>query len=145
LRRLYLKELDDYSGEFLPDLKLSDFSPDTLVQLLRLYAKLYMAMDGFWYLEVKERADDKEALACDIKVWEDTVKYETVMITRQLKIKGNDITSLMKVTQLCPWFQLTLSSIEIENISRATLMVAPCPTLESLGNKGGEQNTKPVT
>lgn len=132
-----MKELDDYSGEFLPDLKLSDFSPDTLGQLLRLYAKLYMAMDGFWYLAVKERAGGKEALACDIKVWEDMVKYEAVMIRRQLKIKGNYITSLMKVTQLCPWFQLTLSNIEIKDSSRAILTVACCPTLESLENKGG--------
>ncbi len=131
-----MKKLDDYRGEFFPDLKLSDFSPDTLVQLLKLYSKLYMAMDGFWYLAVKERAGDQEALACDIKVWEDMVKYETLMIRRQLKIRGNDITSLMKVTQLCPWFQLTISNIEIEDSSRATLTVVYCPTLESLENKG---------
>jgi hypothetical protein len=133
--RLCLKKLDDYSGQFRPDLKLSDFSPETLVQLLKLYSKLYMAMDGFWYLAVKERADDKEALACDIKVWEDMVRYETLMIKRQLKIRGNDITSLMKVTQLCPWFQLTVSSMEVENDCRGTLTVSYCPTLESLETK----------
>lgn len=128
-------KLVDYSGEFLPDLKLSDFSPDTLVQLLKLYSKLYMAMDGFWYLSVKGRAGDKEALACDIKVWEDMVKYETLMIKRQLKIRGSDIASLMKVTQLCPWFQLTTSNIEIKDSRRAILTVASCPTLESLEAK----------
>ncbi len=132
-----MKKIDDYTGELLPDLRLSDFSTNTLLQLLRLYAKLYMAMDGFWYLAVKERAGGKEALSCDIKAWEDMVKYEVVMISRQLKIKGNDITSLMKVTQLCPWFQLTLSNIKIEDSSWAILTVAYCPTLESLENKGG--------
>lgn len=130
-----MKRLDDYGGEFLPDLKLSDFSPDTLVQLLKLYSKLYMAMDGFWYLAVKERAGDKEALACDIKVWEDMVRYEALMIKRQLKISGNDLASLLKITQLCPWFQLTVSNIEIEDSSRATLTVIYCPTLESLERK----------
>ncbi|MEJ2046744.1 MAG: DUF6125 family protein [Dehalococcoidia bacterium] len=128
-------KLVDYSGEFSPDLKLSDFSPDTLVQLVKLYSKLYMAMDGFWYLSVKGRVGGKEALACDIKVWEDMVKYETLMIKRQLKIRGSDIASLMKVTQLCPWFQLTSSSIEIKDSRRATLTVAYCPTLESLEAK----------
>ena len=130
-----MKKLDDYGGEFLPDLKLSDFSPDALVQLLKLYSKLYMAMDGFWYLAVKERADDREALACDIRVWEEMVKYETLMLRRQLKIRGNDIASLMKVTQLCPWFQLTVSSVEIEDSKRATLTVTYYPTLESLESK----------
>ena len=96
-----------------------------------------MAMDGFWYLSVKARAGDKEALACDIKVWEDMVKYETLMLSRQLKIRGSDIASLMKVTQLCPWFQLTTSKIEIEDRHRAILTVASCPTLESLEAKGG--------
>ena len=128
-------KLVDYSGEFSPDLKLSDFSPDTLVQLVKLYSKLYMAMDGFWYLSVKGRVGDKEALACDIKVWEDMVRYETLMIKRQLKIRGSDIASLMKVTQLCPWFQLTTSNIEIKDSRRAILTVASCPTLESLEAK----------
>ena len=130
-----MRKLVDYSGKFLPDLKLRDFSPDTLEQLLKLYSKLYMAMDGFWYLAVKERAGDKKALACDIKVWDDMVRYETLMIRRQLNIRGNDITSLMKVTQLCPWFQLAVSSIEIESDTRATLTVAYCPTLDSLESK----------
>jgi len=58
-----LKKLSDYSGEFLPDLKLSDFSPDALARLLKLYAKLYIAMDGLWYRTLKERLGDKEALA----------------------------------------------------------------------------------
>jgi hypothetical protein len=94
-----------------------------------------MAMDGFWYLTVKERQGDKEALACDVKAWEEMIKYEMIMIRRQLKIRGSDINSFMKVTQLCPWFQLTVSNIEIENGSRATLTVTYCPTLESLENK----------
>ena len=134
-----MKKLDDYGGEFLPDLRLDEFSPDTLVGLLKLYAKLYMAMDGFWYLTVRERQGDKAALAHDIEVWEDMIRYETTVLRRLLKVRGNGITALMKVTQLCPWFQLTSSKIEIENDSRATLTVSYCPTLESLENKRGTE------
>ena len=138
-----MAKLDDYGGGFLPDLEMSDFSPDTLVQLLKLYSKLYMAMDGFWYFTVKGGAGDKEALACDIKVWEDMVKYEALMIKRQLKIRGNDVAALMKITQLCPWFQLTESNIEIEGSSRAVLTIVYCPTLDSLEKKseGAEYET----
>ena len=43
-----MAQLNDYSRELLPGLKFSDFSPEALAELLALYCKLYMAMDGFW-------------------------------------------------------------------------------------------------
>ena len=131
-----MKELSDYSGEFLPNLKLNDFSPTTLAELLTLYAKLYLAMDASWYLTVKERLGNKEALACDIQTWESMCKYEMAMIKRQLKIRGNDVTTFMKATQVCPWFQLIESKIEIKNKNSAMLTVTYCPTLNALEQEG---------
>ena len=135
-----MKKLSDYSGEFLPNVKLSDFSPDTLAELLKLYARLYIAMDGIWYLTLKERVGDKEALACDIQVWERTPKYEMARIKRQLKIRGNDIVALMKAFQLCPWCLLMKFDIEIRDKNSALFTVTYCPTLDALeqGGKGRE-------
>ena len=132
-----LKKLSDYSGEFLPNLKLSDFSPDTLAELLKLYARLYIAMDGIWYLTLKERVGDKEALACDIQVWERNCKYEMARIKRQLKIRGNNIVALMKAFQLCPWCLLMKFDIEIRNKNSALYTVTYCPTLDALEAEGG--------
>ena len=55
-----MRKLTDYGGKFLPNLKFSDFSPGTLARLLALYSKLYMALDGFWYLTVKERISNEK-------------------------------------------------------------------------------------
>ena len=132
-----MKKLDDYSGEFLPDLKLGDFSPHALAELLKLYAKLYVAMDGIWYLTVKERLGDEEALACDIQAWEKNCRYEMARIRRQLKIRGNDITSLMKAFQLCPWCLLMKFDIEIKDSNSALFTVTYCPTLNALEGEGG--------
>ena len=132
-----LKKLSDYSGEFLPDIKPSDFSPETLAQLLKLYARLYIAMDGIWYLTVKERLGDKEALACDIQAWERICKYEMARIKRQLKIRGNDIVAFMKAFQLCPWCLMMKFNIEIRNKNSAIYTVTYCPTLDALEAEGG--------
>lgn len=102
-----MRKLDDYSGEFLRHLKFSDFSPDTLAELLTLYCKLYMALDGFWYLTLQERSGNEEALACDISTWERVSKYEMAKITKQLNIQGNDIIALMKAIQITPWLRQT--------------------------------------
>ena len=61
-----MKKLNDYSGQFLRSLKLSEFSSATLAELVALYSKLYVALDGFWYLTVKERAS-KDEICCQ---WE---------------------------------------------------------------------------
>jgi hypothetical protein len=135
-KEVMLTKLNDYSGEFLPNLKLSDFSPDTLAELLKLYARLYIAMDGIWYLTLKQRVGDEEALACDIQVWELNCKYEMARIKRQLKIRGNDIVALMKAFQLCPWCLLMKFDIEVRHKNSALYTVTYCPTLDALEQEG---------
>ena len=131
-----MKELRDYSGEFCPELKLEDFSADTLSKLLRMYAKLYMALDGFWYLTVKERLGNDEALACDIKTWESQARYEMAKITKQLNIEGNDVIALMKALQFSPWSLQQQYKIESNNPNSAMLTITRCPTLEALEKEG---------
>ena len=138
-----MKKLTDYSGELVRNLELDDFSPDTLGELLKLYAKLYMAMDGFWYLTIKERSGNEEALACDIGTWEKVCKYEMSRITGLLNIKGNDVVSLMKAMQITPWFRNTEHDIDMRNQNTAILTINRCATLEAL-EKEGEGREKDI-
>lgn len=57
-----MKVLRDYSGEFLPEMRSERFPKSTLLDLLRLYARFCLAVDRFWYLSVKEKNGNKEAL-----------------------------------------------------------------------------------
>ncbi|MBN1862247.1 MAG: hypothetical protein JW790_01200 [Dehalococcoidales bacterium] len=131
-----MPRLHDYSGEFRPELRLSDFSPATLARLARLYQKLYVALDGFWYLTVKERLGNKEALACDIQAWERVCRYEMSKIRGGLKIEGDDVAALMKALQFCPWFQLMECRMEVRDGSYGRFTVSYCPTLAALEKEG---------
>jgi hypothetical protein len=91
-----MKELEDYTGEFSPQIRLEDFSKGVLVDLIKMYTKLYMALDGFWYLTVKGRQGNEEALTCDIKTWEKQGGYEMSTIAKQLNIKGDDVVGCRK-------------------------------------------------
>jgi len=136
-----MKKLNDYSGELLPDLKLSKFSPDTLADLLTLYARLYIALDGLWYLTIKERGGNEEALACDIINSEKVCKYEMAKIAKQLNIQGNDVVALMKTLQLTPWLQQTQYEIEVKNRNDAMLTITYCLVLDALEREGeGREN-----
>ena len=131
-----MQKLNDYSGEFLPDLKLNDFSADVLAELVTLYSKLYTAMDGFWYLTVKERASNEEAFACDLRAWEMVCKYEMAKITKQLNIQGNDVVTLMKAIQFTPWYRVLQFEVDVKNDNDAILTVSHCPTLDALEKEG---------
>jgi len=131
-----MSKLEDYSGDLVPGLKLEDFSPRALAGLVKLYAKLYIAMDGFWYLTLKERLGDKEALACDIAVWEKNTRYDVARLKRQLKIRGRDVASLMKIFQLCPWCMQMEYDIDIRDEDNAVFTTTRCPTLDALEAEG---------
>lgn len=134
--------LSDYSGEFNPDIRFEDFSKDFLVELLKLYSKLVLAIDGFWYLAIKERDSNEGAALCDMWAWEKEVKYEMNRLAKLLKIQGNAVVTLMKALQMSPWFQNLEYNIEIINKNNAVLTIAHCPTLEALEKEGeGRERT----
>lgn len=141
-KEIGLEKLDDYSGEFLPDLKLQDFSPDALAELIRLYSQLYIALDGFWYLTLQERTSNEEALACDLQVWEKLCNYEMAKITDHLNIQGNDVIALVKAMQVAPWFHKIKCEVDVKNNNNATLTVTHCPTLEALEKEGGGRESE---
>jgi hypothetical protein len=137
-----MKELADYSGEFLPDLDFRDFSRETLAKLLTAYAKLYIGMDGFWYMSIMERHGNEEALACDMQAWEMMVKYEMKKLTETLNIRGNDPIAFVKTMQVSPWFQHMKCTTDIENRNSVVMTVTYCPTLDALEKEGkGRQQT----
>jgi hypothetical protein len=134
--------LEDYSGEFDPDVSFEKFSRDTLVSLIKTYAKLYSAIDGFWYLSVKARSSDEEALACDTWVWERAIKYELDRLTKLLKIQGNDVVTLMKAFQFSPWFSVFTYKMEIEDRNHAILTIIDCPSLRAVEKEGEGREEK---
>jgi hypothetical protein len=129
-------KLNDYSGEFLPDLKFGDFSQEGMVKMLYLFSRLYRAMDGFWYLAIKEKMGNEEALDRDLWVWDRVSRYEMKNIVKQFNIPGNDVTALMKAIQLSPWFWQDEIEIEIEDRNTAIFTARRCKVLEYMEKEG---------
>ena len=131
-----MKELNNYCGEFDPSLRLEDFSKETLVKLLGVYAKLYQAVDGFWYLSVKDRVNNEEAIACDLWVWEKQIPYEMARLCKVMRIERNGVVSAMKALQVAPCSFTYRLGIEVKDENNAVLTVRYCPTLEALEKEG---------
>jgi hypothetical protein len=137
-----LSKLEDYSGDFKPDLKPSDLSYEALEKLIRVYGKLYKALDGFWYLNVMDKHGNGEAQACDISVWERLAGYESEKIVQAFNITGSPVTRMMKAFQLSPWAWNLKTDYELVNENRIIWRVLHCPTVAALEreNMGREQS-----
>ena len=131
-----MKQLADYSGDFVPELQLTDLSHDALVKLVATYSRLVIALDGFWYLTVMAKHGNDEALACDIKTWDIMSKYEIKRVTQALNIRGKDVVSFMKAMQITPWAMNMRYKIDIADRNNATFTVTHCPTLDALEKEG---------
>ncbi len=128
--------MEDYSGPFRADIRWEDFPKEKLVEFLNLYSNLFLAVDGFWYLSVKDRFDDRTAIACDLWVWEKFIRYELKRITSALKITGDDVEALFKAFQFSVWGGNVRSHLHLQDKNRGSFRVEHCPTLEALKREG---------
>jgi len=122
--------------------QLERLSKAELIELVRLYSKLFLAIDGFWYLAVKEMVDDNMAIACDLWVWERYSTYELKRLMPFRNIKGNDLEAFATALGFSPWFSNLNYRFIREGENRLTLTVLECPTLQALKREGtGRENT----
>ena len=96
-----MKELKDYSGPFVPNLKREDLSKEALVRLLQAACKDYLGIDGCWGSLMRERFGDEVAFGYAKEMWWRWGVAAEVRRTREaLNIWGTDVEAVMKYIQL---------------------------------------------
>ena len=75
LERSEVNALEDRDPGIDVRLNIEDLPGQTCIELLRLYSRLMIALDGFWYISLAGRTSNDEALERDIWVWDKVMKY----------------------------------------------------------------------
>ncbi len=134
--------IPDGGSHTLPEANLEDLSKAELIELARLYARLFFAMDGFWYLAVKELADEDMATAVDLWVWDKYARYEVKRLLPLLKLQNDDLTSFARAFGFSPWFSNLKHTFTRDGENKVTLTVLDCPSLEAMKREGmGREKT----
>jgi hypothetical protein len=137
-------DVKDKKGDHLIDFtaQLDELSKADLIELVRLYSKLFLAVDGFWYLAVNALVDEDTATACDFWVWEKYTPYEMKRLQQLRNIDGNDLEAFAAILGFSPWFTNLKYSLTREGGNRLNFTVLECPTLQALIREGaGRENT----
>ncbi len=121
---------------------LETLSKEELIGLTKLYSKLFVAVDGFWYLAVKELVDEDTATACDFWVWDKYIRYEFKRLKRLMNIEGDDLAAFATTIRWSPWLLPWTYELTQEGKDKLTFTVLECPTLQAFAKEGaGREKT----
>ncbi len=127
-----MKKSEDEQATAKLDLKLENLPNESLIGLVRLYSRLMMDIDGFWFLSMKDRAGNEEAIACDNWVWGKVVKKMLHDLAELIGVEGRDVVDFMTVIQATPLHHVVEEEMEAHSRNHAILTVTHCPTLAAL-------------
>ena len=138
---LTMAEVKDYSGEFNPNLRLTDFSKEALIKLLISTSKAYLGVDGLWTTMMRGKVGDRAAFDLDKEMWfSKGLEHDIKRTVEPMNIEGNDIATLFKYWQICPSFALIYTGpppdfrpfvhFELKNKNHGIMTVERCFSLE---------------
>ena len=111
--------------------ELLQLSQQELVSLIEAYSKLYIALDGLWFLSVEEECGYDVATKLDVKVWESLAPREAKRISNVRKVTEGGIEAVIEAFKLRPTF-LTKEYEVIREENRAIVRVTKCRSLDAM-------------
>ncbi|HLZ18484.1 MAG TPA: DUF6125 family protein [Smithellaceae bacterium] len=128
--------MNDYASEFRPDLNWDSFSEEMKLKGLDLYRKMFLAVDGFWYLAAKERFGNEVAMEMDLWVWEKHMRYEMKHLTEMFRITGHDVEAFFKASQLMAVAGNLKMELQLITKDHGIMRATHCPTIDALVKEG---------
>lgn len=126
-----MAELPDYSGEFKPDPKMTDFSKERLVKMWESAGKLSVAMLGTWVAIARERFGDDVAFELGMEVWKRQIVIERRLGREAGNFWGDDVATIFKYFQTDPGTgPICEQEFDLKNNNHGVWTVTHCRGLE---------------
>ncbi len=118
------------------DVKLEGLTRQELVDLVKLSSRMILALDGFWYLSVKELGGNDKALEVDNWVWEKVMKFYVDELARLMGVQKRDVADYMRVMHPRPEGLVLEETVEVRGRNDAVRTVTYCPTIVAMEKEG---------
>ena len=138
-----MKKSKVYNIESMAASLFEGYSRGKLIALLVFYSRLYMLLDGHWYLSVKQRFGDEQAVDIDLQVWDKQAGKEIEGLAQLMDFQSRDVVSLMELSAIMPSAAGSKGYIEVKNKNDCTLTITHCPIFRTLEKEGeGREKTQ---
>jgi len=124
---------------------LMDFPKETLVEVIKMYSKNVLAVDGLWFLGCENRFGIEKAIEIDTEVWRLYGTIEAKRIKEVLNIKEKGIPALAKALNLQIWLPCMDYGFSEVSDKKIVFTITDCRPQKARIRKGiGEFACKPV-
>lgn len=94
---------------------LSDYTKEELIQIIEIYSKNWLAMDGVWFQSIEEKSGMDEAMYHDAEAWRRFTVIEAKRIKEFLQLEERaGLDGLAKALGLRFYANINEDKIEIE-------------------------------
>lgn len=116
--------------------RLSDYSKEELIELLEIYSKNQLALDGVWFQSVEKKLGMDEAMLHDKEAWKRYTVIEAERIKKFLKLgERSGIEGLKKALSLRFYANLNRDMIETDR-NTLTYTSLECRVQSARSRKG---------
>lgn len=117
---------------------------ETLLKLLKLYSRLFLALDGFWFLAAKEKYGYDAALELDIKAWDGYFPYEAKKIREAMDIKDTSIQGIVDTLKYSALVPCMVHEIPEVSEKKGIFALYGCPSLLAMEKAGYPPTCEPA-
>lgn len=118
--------------------KLKEMSREQLIELIEMYSKNWLAMDGVWFQSVEKKLGMDEAMEHDCNIWRIFTRIEAQKIKQFLKLPERaGIEGLKAALQLRLYANINKDKIVIEG-NTLTYSTLECRVQHARESKGME-------
>ena len=121
----------------MEELDLNELSKEELIATVKAHSRLFLALDGFWFLAVEEEFGYDTALKIDLDVWRKYFPYEGKYLRKHLGLKKEGIPGIVEVLKYAT-FAPCMSKVLISEASeeKGDIGYYGCPSLLAMEKAG---------
>jgi len=138
-----MKEIQAYTGNFDPDLRLENFSKTLLVNLLKEYARLGLLLEAQFNSLIARKFGAEAATDINLAARLVVEPIEMKTIKEIIGVPGNDVVSMIKTMHWVPdgpmngdTFQL---NYDVKNNNHVIMTVSKCKSMEFYERHGDDK------
>jgi hypothetical protein len=83
--------------------ELEKLPKETLIELIRMYSRNWLTLDGLWFSGVEEKFGLDVALELDFRMWRVGSKIEAKRIQEVLQMSGGGLDSVLRTIHFMSW------------------------------------------
>ena len=124
--------------------ELEKLPKETLIELIKIYSRNWLTLDGLWFSGVEEKFGLDEALALDVRMWQIGSRIEAKRIKELLGLNEGGLGDVLRAINFMSWAASFGYRVELSK-GRAIWTCTHCPPQISRVRSGkGEFACRPT-